>query len=85
MPVIESHLSPTFSSSTRSAPRPILVKVRILRLARERRELTYIGAHVLLHPNFSAELLKKQLQFDAVKNNLCAADIKCSLLYHVER
>lgn len=91
MPVIErANRSPTFSPSTRSAPRPILVKflhfqdkVRILRLARERRELTYMGAHVHIYPDFSAGLIKKCRQFDAVKKKLCAADIKYSLLYPV--
>lgn len=89
VPVIQrAHRSPTLSSSTRSAPRPILVKflhfqdkVRILRLAREKRELNYMGTRVHIYPDFSAGLINKRRQFDAVKKKLHAADIKYSLLY----
>lgn len=95
VPVIErAHRSPTTSSSTFSSssrfvpPRPILVKflnfqdkVRILRLARERREITYKGTRVHIYPDFSAGLVKKRRQFDVVKKHLRAADMKYSLLY----
>ncbi len=89
-PVIErAHRSPTFSSSTSSAsPRPILVKflhfqdkVKILRLARVKGELIHMGARIHVYPDFSAGLVKKRRQFDAVKKSLCAADMKYSLLY----
>ena len=51
-PIIErAHHSPSFSSSSRSSPWPILAKflhfqdkVRILRLSRGKEELTFLGA-----------------------------------------
>lgn len=89
LPVIETaRRSPTFSSGSRPAPRPILVKfqlfqdkVKILRLAREMKELSYKGTRVHIYPDFSAGLIKKRRQFDAVKKKLRAVDIKYSLLY----
>lgn len=88
-PVIErAHRSPTFTTSNRSTPRPILVKflhfqdkLRILRLAREKGDLTYMGARVHVFPDFSAALIHKRRQFDPVKKKLFAADFKYSLLY----
>lgn len=89
-PVIErAHRTPTFSSNTSSAaPRPILVrflhfqdKVKILRLAREKGELIHMGARIQVYPDFSAGLVKKRRQFDAIKKSLRAANIKYSLLY----
>uniref|UniRef100_A0A3B1JM17 L1 transposable element RRM domain-containing protein n=1 Tax=Astyanax mexicanus TaxID=7994 RepID=A0A3B1JM17_ASTMX len=89
MPVIErAHRTPIFGSNARSAPRPILVKflhfqdkVKILRLARAKEVLTYSGTRIHIYPDFSAGLVKKRREFDAVKKILRAADIKYSLLY----
>lgn len=89
-PVIErAHRTPTFSSNTSSAPpRPILVKflhfqdkVKILRLARMKGELIHMGARIHVYPDFSAGLVKKRRQFDAVKKSLRVADMKYSLMY----
>lgn len=88
-PVIErAHRSPTFTTSNRSTSRPILVKflhfqdkLRILHLAREKGDLTYMGDRVHVFPDFSAALIHKQHQFDSVKKKLLAADFKYSLLY----
>lgn len=89
VPAIEmAHRSPTFSSGSRPVPRPILVKflhfqdkVKILRLAREKKDLLYKGTRVHIYPDFSAGLIKKRRQFDDVKKKLRAVDIKYSLLY----
>lgn len=64
--------------------RPILHfqdKVKILRLAREKKELFYKGSRMHIYPDFSAGLIKKHQQFDVVKKKLRVADIKYSLLY----
>lgn len=81
--VIErAHRYPTFRSDTSSAsPRPILHfqdKMKILRLAREKGEL---GAGIHMFPDFSAGLVKKGRQFDAIKKSLRSTDMKYSLLY----
>lgn len=88
MAIERAHCSPTFSSCSRSAPRSILAKflnlqdkVRILHLAREKRELFYLGTLAHIYPDFSASLINKHRQFDAVKKKLRAADISYSLLY----
>lgn len=74
--------SPTFRSATSSAsPRPILHfqdKMKILRLAREKGELINMGAGIHVYPDFSAGLVKKGRQFDAMKKSLCATDMKYS-------
>ncbi len=88
-PVIErAHRSPTFTTGNRSSPRPILVKflhfqdkLKILRLARERGDLTYMGARVHVFPDFSTALVHKRHQFDSVRKKLLAADVRYSLLY----
>ena len=88
-PVSErAHRSPTFTTSNRSTPCPILVKfpyfqdkLRILRLAREKGHLTYMGARIHVFPNVSAAVIHKRRQFDPVKQKLFAADFKYSLLY----
>lgn len=88
-PIIErAHRSPSFSSSSRSSPRPILAKfllfqdkVRILRLSREKGELTFQGARIHIYPDFSVALINKRRQFDTVKKKLRDADIRYSLRY----
>lgn len=84
--VIErAHRYPTFRSDTSSAsPRPILHfqdKMKILRLAREKGELINMGAGIHMYPGFSAGLVKKGRQFDAIKKSLRSTDMKYSLLY----
>lgn len=90
-PVVErAHRLPTFVRSPRSdgPPRPILVKflnfqdkVKILRLAREKRNLKMGESTVYIYPDFSPGLVKKRREFDPVKKKLCAADVKYSLQY----
>lgn len=79
--VIErAHRSPNFRSDTSSAsPRPILHfqdKMKILRL--EKGKLINMGAGIHVYPDFSAGLVKKGRQFDAIKKSLCATDMKYS-------
>lgn len=89
-PVVErAHRSPTYSSSPRPGqPRPILVKflnfqdkLKIMRLAREKEELSWEGAMISIYPDFSPGLVKKRREFDTVKKKLRAAKIKYSLQY----
>lgn len=91
-PVVErAHRSPaTFNSNKPGSPRssPILAKflyfqdkVKILRLAREKGDLSYEGVTVQIYPDYSPGLVKKRREFDAVKKSLRAADIQYSLLY----
>lgn len=61
-------------------------KVSILCLARQRSELTYMDARVHIHTDFSAILVVKRWQFDAVKNNLCCQhQIHSDALLYLER
>ncbi|KAK7901123.1 hypothetical protein WMY93_017892 [Mugilogobius chulae] len=91
VPVVErAHRSPTYSSSSSrpGPPRPILVKflnfqdkMKILRLAREKENLKFGESKVHIYPDFSPGLVKKRREFDVVKRQLRAADIKYSLQY----
>ena len=66
-----AHHSPTVQQQDYKAdPRPILVKflnfqdkLRILRLAREKKEFIFKGERVHIYPDFSAGLLPKFRQF----------------------
>ncbi|KAK7898304.1 hypothetical protein WMY93_019157 [Mugilogobius chulae] len=89
-PVIErAHRSPaTNSRSNAKSPRVILVKfqhfpdkVKILRLAREKKELHFEGNRISIYPDFSADLLKRRRQYDEIKKKLRAAGKSYSLLY----
>ncbi|CAM4379882.1 unnamed protein product [Leuciscus chuanchicus] len=83
-PVVEmAHRLSTFVRSPRSGgpPRPILDKVKILRLAREKGNLKMGESTVYIYPDFSPGLVKKRREFDPVKKKLRAADIKFSLQY----
>lgn len=72
-----AHRSPTVRQNPRDKPRPILIKllnfqdkVRILRLAREKKQLEFQGSRIFIYPDFSAELTKKRRSFDSVKRKL---------------
>lgn len=89
-PVTEkAHRSPTYSSiSNARSPRPILVKflhfqdkVKILRLAREKKELSFQGRRIYINPDFSIDLLKRRRQYDDIKKKLREAGKSYSLLY----
>lgn len=88
-PVIEwAHCIPTVQHGDRGTPRPILIKllhfhdkVKILRLARGKRELMFQGTRIYIYPDFSAELTKKRRSFDAVKRRLRELNLKYSLRY----
>lgn len=83
------HRSPTARRQDFGAgPRPILVKflnfqdkLKILRLAQVKKELTFNGVRVHIYPDFSAGLLQRRRQFDPIKKKLRDLDIKYSLLY----
>lgn len=69
--------SGTTRKSGRDGPRPILIrllhfqdKVKILRLAREKKELRFNGSRVSIYPDFSAPLEKRRRAFDPVKKKL---------------
>lgn len=83
-----AHRSPTTNSGPSNRPRPLLVKllsfhdkVRILRLAREKKDLFFQGTRIYIFPDFSVDLAKRHRQFDAVKKKLRERDIHYSLLY----
>lgn len=88
-PVIErAHRTPMFRNNDRAGPRPILIKLRdfqdkvkILRLAREKKELVFQGNQIHIYPDFSAELVKKRRSFDPVKRRLRELNLKYSLRY----
>ncbi len=68
--------------------RPILIKlsnfqdkVKILRLAREKKELVFKGTRIYIYPDFSVELLKMRRSFDKVKRRLRELNLKYSLRY----
>ncbi|XP_034089599.1 histone H2A-like [Gymnodraco acuticeps] len=56
-------------------------KVKILRLAREKKSLDYNGKHISIYPNFSPELTRRRRSFDPVKRKLCELNLKYFLLY----
>lgn len=86
-PIIErAHRTPTFLHNERTGPRPILIKllnfqdkVRIFRLAREKKELVFKGTRI--YPDFNAELTQKCRCFDTVKRTLRELNFKYSLWY----
>ncbi len=88
-PAIErGHRTPLFRNSDRAGSRPILIKlsnfqdkVKILRLAREKKELFFKGTRIYIYPDFSAELLKRRRSFDKVKRRLRELYLKYSLRY----
>lgn len=89
-PVIErAHRSPRFNSKNNArSPRPILAKflyyqdkVKILGLAREKKDLIFHGSRIMIYPDFSADLTKKRRGYDEVKKRLRAAGMSYSLLY----
>ena len=88
-PVIErAHRTPMFRHNDRAGPRSILIKlldfqdkVKILRLAREKKELVFQGNRIHIYPDFSAELMKKRRSFDPVKRRLRELNLKYSLRY----
>lgn len=69
-PAIErAHRTPTFYHNDRAGPRPILIKlhnfqdkVKILCLAREKKELVLQGNPMYIYPDFSADLVKKRCE-----------------------
>ena len=88
-PAIErAHRTPTVRQDERSNPRPILIKlahfqdkVKILRLAREKKELLFNGSRVLIFPDYSAELARRRRAFDPVKRRLRERSLKFALRY----
>uniref|UniRef100_A0A8C2ER77 L1 transposable element RRM domain-containing protein n=1 Tax=Cyprinus carpio TaxID=7962 RepID=A0A8C2ER77_CYPCA len=83
-----AHRSPTVRQSDRASPRPIMIKllnfqdkVKILRIAREKKKLEYNGTRIYIYPDFSADLMKKRRSFDSVKRKLRELDMKYYLRY----
>ncbi|RXN23943.1 LINE-1 type transposase domain-containing 1 [Labeo rohita] len=88
-PAIErAHRTPLFRNNDRAGSRPILIKlsnfqdkIKILRLAREKKELVFKGTRIDIYPDFSAEPLKRRRTFDKVKRRLRELNLKYSLRY----
>ncbi|KAJ4933513.1 hypothetical protein JOQ06_030339 [Pogonophryne albipinna] len=87
LPIIErAHRSPTARQNSRA--RAIMIellnfqdKVKILRLAREKKSLDYNGKHISIYPDFSPELTRRRRSFDPVKRKLRELNMKYFLLY----
>ncbi|KAJ4928472.1 hypothetical protein JOQ06_016264 [Pogonophryne albipinna] len=69
-------------------PRAIMIellnfqdKVKILRLAREKKSSDYNGKHISIYPDFSPELTRRRRSFDPVKRKLRELNMKYFLLY----
>lgn len=88
-PVIESaHHTPTVRQTGRSGPRPILIKLlhlqdklKILRLAREKKDLFLNGVRIFIFPDYSPDLTKRRRSFDPVKRRLRELHLSFSLRY----
>ncbi|KAJ4942913.1 hypothetical protein JOQ06_005425, partial [Pogonophryne albipinna] len=83
-----AHRSPTARQNSRASPRAIMIellnfqdKVKILRLAREKKSLDYNGKHISIYPDFSPELTRRRRSFDPLKRKLCELNMKYFLLY----
>ncbi|KAJ4946589.1 hypothetical protein JOQ06_024253 [Pogonophryne albipinna] len=84
LPIIErAHRSPTARQNSRASPRAIMIellnfqdKVKILRLAREKKSLDYNGKHISIYPDFSPELTRRRRSFDPVKRKLRELNLK---------
>ncbi len=84
-----AHRSPTFAKhNSRASPRTILVKfshfqdkLRIMKLAREKKELLFNGTRVHIFPDFSASLVQQRREYDSHKKKLRDLDIQYSLLF----
>ena len=77
---VRSHGSPN--------PRPILIKLlhfqdklKILRLAREKKDLTLDGSRIFIYPDYSADLTRKRKAFVTVKRRLRELGHEYSLRY----
>ncbi|KAJ4948838.1 hypothetical protein JOQ06_020361, partial [Pogonophryne albipinna] len=71
-----------------SRPRAIMIellnfqdKVKILRLASEKKSLEYNGKHISIYFDFSPELTRRRRNFDPVKRKLRELNMKYFLLY----
>ncbi|KAJ4932923.1 hypothetical protein JOQ06_029761 [Pogonophryne albipinna] len=88
LPIIErAHRSPTARQNSRASPRAIMIellnfqdKVKILRLAREKKSLDYNGKHISIYPDFSPELTRRRQSFDPVKRKLRELNLKYFLM-----
>ncbi|KAL7403892.1 hypothetical protein ABVT39_006514 [Epinephelus coioides] len=75
-------------SNERPSPRPILIKLlhfqdklKILRLARGKIDLTFIGSRIFIYPDYSTNLTRKRKAFDTVKRRLREMGLEYSLRY----
>ncbi|KAJ4920427.1 hypothetical protein JOQ06_013927 [Pogonophryne albipinna] len=84
LPIIErAHRSPTARQNSCASPRAIMIellnfqdKVKILRLAREKKSLDYNGKHISIYPDVSPELTRRHRSFDPVKRKLRELNLK---------
>lgn len=72
----------------RSRPRPILIKLlhfqdklKILRLARGKKDLSFSGSRVFIFLDYSASLTRKRKAFDTVKSKIKEMGLEYSLRY----
>lgn len=86
----KAHRNPASSKNdiSKTHPRPILIKlqhfqdkIKILRLAREKKELFYNGSRIYIFPDYSAELMRRRKAFNPVKQRLRELKLKYSLRF----
>lgn len=88
-PIIErAHRTPSVQQSDGASPRSIMItllnfqdKVKILRLAREKKTLEYSESRIFIYPDFSADLTRRRRNFDPVKRKLRDLNMKYFLRY----
>lgn len=89
-PVIieRAHRSPTARQSDQVGPRSILInllnfqdKVKILRIARDKKILEFKGKRIFIYPDFSPDLTRRRRSFDPVKRKLRELNMKYFLRF----
>ncbi|KAL7388761.1 hypothetical protein ABVT39_020275 [Epinephelus coioides] len=88
-PTIErAHRSPTHRPSGRDTPRPIIMKmlnfqdkIKILRLARQKRRVEFNGSRAYFNPDLSADLARRHKSFANIKRELRERKLKYFVRY----
>lgn len=88
-PIIErAHRSPAQRPNDRDTPRPIVMKMlnfqdkmKIIRLAREKKKVELNGSRIYFNPDFSADLARRHKSFAGIKRELRERKIKYFVRY----